>query len=48
MGMDKVKEFAKNNWENLVEIGIVVAAEATILSMYRAYISRVEKKLFED
>lgn len=43
MDKNKIGAFLKNNWDNVIIIGAVVAAEAAVLAMYKGFLKRIEE-----
>lgn len=43
--MNKVKEFMKNNWDDVATLGIVAVTELTLILMYRGYLKKCEETL---
>lgn len=43
MSKNNIGAFLKNNWNDVIIVGAVVAAEAAVLAMYKRFLKRIEE-----
>ena len=43
MSKNNIGAFLKNNWNDVIIVGAVVAAEAAVLAMYKGFLKRIEE-----